>query len=379
LSTNNPTEDFSRETDRVKEKDPYTLSNLQLVWLHFRRHKLAMASVVVIGVIYLLTMLCGFFSPYDPYNIESLKEYQPPPRIRILDQGRLSFPFVYGFDTERDPNTLARVFMVNKEKKYTLSIFVRSWEYRLLGFIKTDIHLWGTDKGAAFLLGADALGRDMLSRILYGGRISTSIGLIGVVITCVLGITLGGIAGLSGGIIDNVIQRIVDLLRSIPKIPLWMGLSAALPSTWPPLRVYIGIVIILSLIGWTEPGRVVRSKFLSLREENFVMLARLAGATQTRIIVRHMVPAFMSHIIAAVTLSIPQMILAETSLSFLGIGLRPPAISWGVLLKTAQNVRAVATAPWLLLPGVAVIITVLAFNFAGDGLRDAADPYSGVR
>jgi peptide/nickel transport system permease protein len=379
MSTMNVREDLSPQTDLIQEQDVYTLSNLQLVWLHFRKHKLAMASLIVIGVIYLLTMLCGFFSPHDPYEIDSLKEYQPPQRIRIFDQGRLSFPFVYGFDTKRDPNTLARVFEVNREKKYMLRLFVRSWQYRLLGFIKTDIHLWGTDQGTAFLLGADALGRDMVSRILYGGRISTSIGLIGVVITCVLGITRGGIAGLSGGIVDNLIQRFVELLRSIPKIPLWMGLSAALPSAWPPLRVYIGIVIILSLIGWTELGRVVRSKFLSLREENFVMLARLAGATQTRIIVRHMVPAFMSHIIAAVTLAIPQMILAETSLSFLGIGLRPPTISWGVLLKTAQNVRSVATAPWLLLPGVAVIITVLAFNFAGDGLRDAADPYSGVR
>jgi peptide/nickel transport system permease protein len=370
-----PITDLSAKTS----DEVYTLSNRQLIWRNYRKHKLAFVSLITIIIIFTVSIFCGFFSPFDPFEIDASKEYQPPQRIRIFDQGRLSRPFVYGFTVARNPETLQKEYVTDTSQKSHIRLFVRSWEYKLLGLVRTRIHLWGTDTGTAFLIGADSLGRDMLSRVLHGGRISTSIGLVGVILTAFLGITVGGIAGLSGGIVDNIIQRIVDLLRSIPKIPLWMGLSAALPSTWPPVRVYVGIVIILSLIGWTELGRVVRSKFLSLREENYVSLARLAGATQTRIITRHMIPAFMSHIVAAVTLSIPQMILAETSLSFLGIGLRPPTISWGVLLKSAQNVRTVALAPWLLLPGLAVIITVLSFNFAGDGLRDAADPYAGVR
>ena len=248
------------------------------------------------------------------------------------------------------------------------------------GFSRPLFTFFGLDapreEQGIFLLGADRMGRDLFSRICYGARISLSIGLVGVLLSVSIGILLGGISGYYGGVADTLIQRSIEFIRSIPSIPLWMGLSAALPPDWPVLRVYFGITVILSLIGWTGMARVVRGRFLSLREDDFVMSARLVGASELRIIIRHMVPSFLSHIIASLTLSIPGMILSETALSFLGLGLRAPAISWGVLLQEGQNLRSVVLAPWVLLPGVAVVIAVLSFNFLGDGLRDAADPYS---
>jgi peptide/nickel transport system permease protein len=285
-------------------------------------------------------------------------------------------PFVYGYTQSVNKLTLTREYVPDPSKVYPLFLFVHGAPYKFWGMWQTDIHLFGVKEGHVFLLGTDRLGRDMFSRIIYGTRISSSIGLFGVCVSFILGILIGGIAGYYGGAADTVIQRGIEFLMSMPQVPLWLALSAALPPTWPPLWVYFGITIILSLIGWTGLARVVRSKFLSLREEDFVMAARLAGAREIRIIVRHMVPSFLSYIIASITLSIPGMILGETALSFLGLGLRPPIISWGVLLKEAQNVRTVAFAPWILLPGTLVVLTVLAFNFLGDGLRDAADPYA---
>lgn len=361
-----------------KEKlNTYNASHSQLIWMNFKKHKLAMTATVVLIAIYIISIFCGFFSPIDPQEYSNLRAYQPPQRIRFFDEDGFNLrPFVYGYKGKRDMETLQRVYEVDKRKKMPIYFFVKGYEYKLLGLFKTNIHFFGTKNGEIHLLGTDSMGRDVLSRILYGGRISTSIGFIGVAISFFLGITIGGIAGLYGGVVDNVIQRLIELIRSIPKIPLWMGLSAALPSGWSPLKVYAGIVAILSLIGWTGLARIVRSKFLSLKNEDFVVLARLSGASESRIIIKHMVPAFLSHIIASLSLSIPRMIISETSLSFLGIGLRPPVVSWGVLLQSAQSIKTVALAPWLLFPGVAVIITVLAFNFVGDGLRDAADPYS---
>jgi peptide/nickel transport system permease protein len=285
---------------------------------------------------------------------------------------------VKGYTVVRHPVSLARTYTVDESAVFPVRFFIRSWEYKILGLIPTKLHLIGPEDPEApmFLLGTDRIGRDVLSRIIFGTRISMSIGLVGVLMSLSLGILLGGISGYYGGFADTMIQRLIEFLRSMPTIPLWLGLSAALPVDWPPLRVYFGITVILSLIGWTGLARVVRGRFLSLREEDFVLAARLTGSGELRIVLRHMVPAFMSHIIASVTLAIPRMILSETSLSFLGLGLRPPAISWGVLLREAQNVRSVATAPWLLLPGIAVVIAVLAINFLGDGIRDAADPYS---
>jgi len=360
-----------------KNIDIYSASHSQLIWMNFKKHKLAMTAAGVLIAIYIVSIFCGFFSPMDPQEYSQMRTYQPPQRIRFFDEEGFNFrPFVYGYQGSRDMETLRRIYEIDKSKKFPIYFFVEGYEYKLLGLFETNIHFFGTKDGYLHLLGTDSMGRDVFSRILYGGRISTSIGFIGVIISFFLGITLGGIAGLYGGIVDNIIQRIIELIRSIPKIPLWMGLSAALPSSWSPLKVYAGIVAILALIAWTGLARIVRSKFLSLKNEDFVVLARLSGASESRLIIKHMVPAFLSHIIASLTLNIPQMIISETSLSFLGIGLRPPVISWGVLLQTAQSIKTVALAPWLLTPGVAVIVTVLAFNFVGDGLRDAADPYS---
>jgi peptide/nickel transport system permease protein len=279
----------------------------------------------------------------------------------------------------RDPNTFKRVYTPDVNKKIPVRFFVRGFEYRPFGLIPMNLHLIGVEgaipEESLFLLGTDEQGRDLWSRLMYGTQTSLIIGLVGVSLSLLLGVFLGGISGLYGGILDTVIQRVIEILRSIPTIPLWMGLAAALPNDWSVTQVYFAITIIISLIGWTELARVVRGRFLSLRQEDFVMAAELCGCGQMRIIFTHLVPSFLSHIIAATTLAVPAMIISETSLSFLGLGLRPPAISWGVLLQQAQNIQALAISPWLLIPSIPVTIVILAFNFMGDGLRDAADPY----
>jgi peptide/nickel transport system permease protein len=280
----------------------------------------------------------------------------------------------------RDPQTFKRVYRADPGQKIRIRFFAEGFEYRFLGLIPTTRHLIGVDapldaSKTIFLLGTDVQGRDLWSRLMYGTRISLTIGLLGVTMSLVLGVVLGGLSGFYGGVLDTLIQRTIEILRSIPTIPLWMGLAAALPRDWTILQVYFAITIIISLLGWTELARVVRGRFLAMREEDFVVSARLVGCTQARTIFVHMVPSFMSHIIAATTLALPAMIISETALSFLGLGLRPPAISWGVLLQQAQNVQTVAISPWLMLPAVPVIVAVMAFNFLGDGLRDAADPY----
>ncbi|NLA57438.1 MAG: ABC transporter permease [Firmicutes bacterium] len=368
---------FLPEPEPRTEEKLYVASQWQLMWWKFRKHRLALVSGIVLILIYTLGIFCEFFAPYNPNAFDTQYVYAPPQVPRFFTKDGFSLrPVVYGYKRQINPETLRRTYVPDPDKVYPIYFFVRGEPYKLLGLWDTDIHLFGVKEGTMFILGTDRMGRDMFSRILYGARISTSIGLVGVFVSFVLGILVGGFSGYYGGVVDHVVQRLIEFLRSIPTIPLWMALSAALPAHWPPLRVYFGITIILSLIGWTGLARVVRSKFLSLREEDFVKAARFCGASQTRIVLRHMVPSFLSHIIASITLAIPDMILGETSLSFLGVGLRPPVISWGVLLQEAQNVRTVALAPWLLLPGVFVVITVLAFNFLGDGLRDAADPYT---
>jgi peptide/nickel transport system permease protein len=359
------------------ESETYYASQWQLVWRKFKSHRLAVAALVVLAIIYLCAAFAEFVAPYDPHVFDSRYVMAPPQVPRFFDEDGFSFrPFVYGYTGRRDPQTLRMRYEIDTTKKLPIRFFVRGDKYKLWGLWENDLHLFGTEEGRIYIFGTDTLGRDLFSRVIYGARISTTIGLVGVFLSFVLGVTLGGISGYYGGIIDNIIQRVIEFIRSIPDVPLWMGLAAALPADWPILRVYFGITVILSLIGWSGLAREVRGKFLSLREEDFVMSARLVGCSEWRIIAVHMVPSFLSHIIASITLAIPGMILSETSLSFLGLGLRPPAISWGTLLQQAQNLRTVTLAPWLFLPGVFVIVTVLAFNFVGDGLRDAADPYT---
>ncbi len=370
-------EDFvtTAEEERVS-----VATQWQLMWWRFRKHKVAMVAAAIIILFYVVVVLADFLAYSDPHASEAKRSLLPPQGIHLFDNGRFS-PFVYAIEGKRDMKTFKRVYQVNLDKKIPIKFFAHGFPYKFLGLFPTDVHLIGVEAGevktedAIFLLGTDMLGRDLFSRLMLGTRTSMTIGLVGVTLSLLLGILLGGLSGFYGGAIDNLIQRVIEILRSIPTIPLWMGLAAALPTYWSVTQIYFAITLIISLIGWTELARVVRGRFLSLREEDFVMAAELAGCSQMRIIFRHMVPSFLSHIIAATTLAIPAMIISETSLSFLGLGLRPPAISWGVLLQDAQNVQTLAISPWLMISAIPVIIAILSFNFLGDGLRDAADPY----
>ena len=341
--------------------------------------RLRLAGTAVVVLVYAVVLLADFLAYASPTASEAQRSLLPPQTIQWFHEGRFA-PHVYGLTGRRDPATFKRVYTADPERKIWLRLLAPGFEYRLLGLIPAHRHLLGVTEGrvedSLFLLGTDEQGRDVWSRLMYATRTSLTIGLAGVALSLVLGVLLGGISGYFGGAIDTVIQRVVEILRSIPTIPLWMGLAAALPQDWTVLQVYLAITVIISLIGWTELARVVRGRFLSLREEEFVTAAELSGCSRTRIIVSHLVPSFLSHIIAATTLAIPAMIISETSLSFLGLGLRPPAISWGVLLQQAQNIQSLAISPWLLIPAVPVIVVIVAFNFMGDGLRDAADPYA---
>lgn len=366
-------------SDAKQEEAYYLASQWTLIRKRFKKHKMALGAAVVIVILALLMLFAPFFAPLSPEKRFIGYPLAPPQRIRFFDvQGNFHLrPFIYGIKQKLDLESFSRYYVTDKSKQYSLYFISRGTSYKLWNTFKADLHLFGTndEKVLIFLFGTDKQGRDLLSRIIYGTRISLSIGLLGVFISFILGVTLGGISGYAGGGTDVIIQRLIEVLRSFPQIPLWMALSAILPLEWSILRIYFCITLILAILGWTGMARVVRGKFISLRGEEFVIAAHLAGASNSRVIFRHMLPSFMSHIIASATLSVPAMIIGETSLSFLGIGLRPPAISWGVLLQDAQNVKTVVSTPWLLLPAIFVITTVLAFNFVGDGLRDAADPY----
>jgi peptide/nickel transport system permease protein len=360
----------------------YVAPPWKLMWWRFRKHRMALISAVVLILAYFVAIFCEFVAPYDPNQAMLQFKQVPPTMIRIRDaQGQFHWPFVYQHTRTMDPQTLQIAYTEDTNTRYSIRLFVHDFEYKLVGLWKTDIHLYGLtpdakDLQGIFLLGTDRLGRDMFARVCYGARLSLSMGMVSVFLSLALGVVLGGISGLYGGTADTIIQRVIEFIRTIPTIPLYMTLSAALPQDWPVTRVYFGITMILALVGWTFMARVVRGRFLAMREEDFVLAARLNGASQMRIILRHMLPSFLSYIIAALTLNIPNMILAETGLSFIGLGLRPPAISWGVLLQEAMNVQSLALSPWVLAPGIAVVLSVLAFNFMGDGLRDAADPYA---
>ncbi len=366
----------TRKERLLDEEAYYVASQWQLMWRKFVSHRMAMVGGIIVLCFYLVAVFCEFVAPYGSLQRHPDYSHCQPQRVRLFDGESFNLrPFVYGFKRARDPDTLRQIYTVDKSKKYLLYFFMRGDEYKLWGIFRTNLHLFGVKEGVLFLYGTDILGRDMFSRMVYGARISLSIGLLGVILSFVLGCILGGMSGYYGGTIDSIIQRIIEFLLAIPTIPLWMALSAALPAAWPPLRIYFFITLILAMRGWCYLARILRGKFLELREEDFVMAARISGALDWSIIVRHLIPSFWSYLIVSITLSIPNMIIGETSLSFLGLGLRPPIVSWGVMLKDAQNIRTVAINPWLLLPALSVVIVVLAFNFMGDGLRDAADPY----
>jgi peptide/nickel transport system permease protein len=354
-------------------------SNWQLVWWRFRKNKLAVIAGVVLILFYIVVLIPDFFATQDPEFTEARLAFIPMQSLSLFDETGLHFtaPAVVG---KRNPVTLRMEWQIDPTKRVPLGFFVRGFPYKIFGVIDTNIHLIGPadpkSEDKLYLLGTDRLGRDEWSRLMYGTRTSMTVGLVAVALSIILGVLLGGASGYFGGWLDMLIQRLIEILQSLPTIPIWLAMTAALPTDWKPDQVFFAITIILSFIGWTTLGREVRGRFLSLREEDFVLAADLAGCSRFRIITRHMVPAFMSHIIATSTLAIPAMIISETSLSYLGLGIRPPAISWGVLLQEAQNIQTIAQAPWLLTPGLFVILAVLAFNLVGDGLRDAADPYS---
>ncbi|MBI1208211.1 MAG: ABC transporter permease subunit [Azospirillum sp.] len=354
----------------------YQASQWMMMWWRFRRHRVAVLSGAILLLLYASILVSEFLAPYglDSRNTRFIQS--PPQQLHLFHDGQLIGPFVYGWRYHLDMTNLKREYEVDRTQVQPLRFLCLGDEYDFWGMIPGRLHLiCPAEGGTAFLLGTDRLGRDMLSRIFYGTRISLTVGLIGIIVSFCLGITIGGLAGYYGGWIDDLIQRMIEIIRSFPELPLWMALSAALPVTWSPLVVYFGITLILGMLDWTGLARAVRSKLLALREEDFTTAAQLMGASPARIIRRHLLPSFMSHLIASATLSVPGMILGETALSFLGLGLRPPITSWGVLLNEAQNINVVALYPWLMLPVVPVIVTVLAFNFFGDGLRDAADPY----
>jgi peptide/nickel transport system permease protein len=363
------------KNEREKERY-YFASQWTLIWWKFRRHKLSMVALPVLVLFYFMAIFCEFLAPYDSQQRFSDFNKTPPHRVHIWAPGQgLQRPFVYGLTEGMDKETYRISFVEDRTAKHPIRFFVHGQPYTLWKLFPSDIHLFGVDDGFIFLFGTDPMSRDVFSRVLYGARISLSIGLVGVAMTFVLGMIIGGVSGYFGGVVDGIIQRIIDLLVSIPTLPLWMALSAAVPRDWPIIKTYFAITLVFSVINWTGLARVVRGKFLSLREEDFATAARVAGAGEWRIITKHLMPSFYSYIIVSLTLSLPSMILGETALSFIGLGLQPPAVSWGVLLRDVQNVTAIAHQPWLLIPCIFIIITVLMFNFLGDGLRDAADPY----
>ena len=353
-------------------------SQARLIWWRFRKHKLAVASLVIVALFYLMAGFADFLAVSDPHASDARRGYIPPQAIHFFDDGNFR-PHVLGLSGRRDPQTFQLVYLPDPNRKLDIVFFAQGYEYNLFGLIPTNRHLIGLAEAGPsdgiFLLGTDVQGRDLWSRLMVATRVSLTIGLVGVTISLFLGVLLGGISAIQGGWVDMAIQRLIEILRSLPTIPLWMGLAAALPTNWSVTQIYFAITVLIAFLAWTDLARVVRGKFLSLKTEDFVLAAELAGASQMRIIFKHMLPSFASHVIAATTLALPAMIISETSLSFLGLGLRPPAISWGILLQDAQNIQTLALAPWLLAAAAPVIIVILAFNFLGDGLRDAADPY----
>jgi peptide/nickel transport system permease protein len=371
-----PFDPLSIEQLTPEQEKYYLASQWKLMWWKLKRHRLAVICGIILALNYGSVLFSEIIAPYNLHTRNTDYIYSPPQSVHLFHNGKFIGPFVYGRDYELDMDLLKRNYPERKDDVQPLRFFCSGDSYQFWGLFEGNFHLvCPPDNGTFFLLGTDRLGRDVLSRITYGARISLTIGIIGIAISFTFGIILGGLAGYYGGWVDATVQRAIEVIRSFPELPLWMALSAVLPVNWSPILIFFGITVILAMLDWTGLARAVRSKLLSLREEDFCTAAELMGARPSRIIGRHLLPGFMSHLIASATLSIPAMILGETALSFLGLGLRPPVTSWGVLLNEAQNINVVALYPWLMFPVVPVILIILAFNFFGDGLRDAADPY----
>lgn len=364
-----------KETNQSEQR---ILTHRELIWRRYKRHKLGIIGGLLAVVLIIMSVFAPFFSPYDYTKPVYKNAYMPPQSIHFIDEdGRFHLrPFTYEMKMGVDPDTWSRVFEPDKSKRYPVRLFVKNWEYTLFGMIKTDIHLFGVEKpGSIYLLGTDKLGRDILSRVLYGSRISIIIAFCGALLSALLGSLIGGISGYFSGKIDLVIQRIIEMFQLFPQLPLMMALSAAIPATWPPLMVFVGVVIVLSLVQWTYLAREVRAIVLSYRDQDFIKAARSIGCRDLYIIIKHVLPNCLSHIIVVITLTVPRLILTESTLSFLGLGIQPPMVSWGVLLSDASNIQTIGQYPWIMLPGIVIFITILAFNFFGDGVRDAVDPH----
>lgn len=363
-----------KKEDITAEERFFAASQWELMWRKFRKHKLALASLCILLFLYLVAFTFEFWAPYGPFTDQGLVNAPPTP-IHLFHDGQFIGPFVYGIEQELDVETFKRIMTENTSVIYPIRLLQPGDDYRFWGLIPGNLHFFGAGEGQVLLLGTDDLGRDLFSRILAGSRVSLTIGVVGVFVSLIMGSIVGGLAGYYGAWVDLVVSRIIEFIGSIPNLPLWMLMASIIPLDWPIMRVYFMTTLIISLLTWVGLARVVRSQLLQLRTQDFVKAAKLAGASDSRLIIDHLLPGMLSYLIVRVTIAIPQTILAETSLSFLGLGLRPPAVSWGVLLRTAQNIQNIILRPWMLSPAVVVILTIFVFNFVGDGLRDAADPY----